>query len=470
VRRLRPPAGKLRRLMARKGVGAGVAVSAATAGAVFVWLFRGGAMPAGVETPPPAPTINLLQEWHEVVLVPGADGVGHADGADGLNSADINGDGLPDFVVPYEQGLRVSVSLHPGCALATSTAAWQAKTVFLPGLAPNLCSAEDAVFAKVDNDNAWDVVAACETGSVRVTVLFGPTDVNQLTTGTAWQRVNIAASANRRAMRVAVGNIAGDSAPELVVGGKENSPCNGTTAEVGYYSSATPRDGSSYTFTPLAPAGWVMNMTLADPDDDGDLDILYGDRERIDCPALDNTRRGLRWLRKDPSGYSEHPISLVEGDHKWHDVADWDGDGDLDVSDCRSATGINETTIWLNGGAFGSFTALPIAVPIGVGQCQHVVMGDLDEDGSKDLSYSYAQAANLSGLAWQKRSGPALSPVMSRGEISSTDPSGNDTKYDNHLQIDVNCDGRKDICSTEQHSPNGPGPGRGLVCRINPLG
>jgi hypothetical protein len=460
--------------MARKGVGAGVVVTAATAGAIFAWLFRDAPQPSGVEVTPTGPlVIDLNAAWPQHVMVPGADGTGFADGADGVAYGDINRDGLPDFVVGYEQGLRASLSIHPGVALATSTAAWQANTVFLPSSGPNLCSAEDAILADVDNppDGVLDMVVACETGAVRVTVFFAPSPPNDtlanFLTGGTWTRVDIAASTNNRSMRAVAANIAGDSGLEIVVGGKENSPCNGTTASIGYYSSPTPRNAASWAFTSLAPVGWVMNMFVRDVDKDGILDIVYSDRERIDCPALDNSKRGVRWLR-GPS-WTPTQISDLNGDHKWFDLADWDGDGDLDIADCRSSDTVNVAQLLINGGSFASWTAVPVTLPSGVGQCQHVTIIDLDKDGLLDLGYSFSNAASLSGLAWQKRAGLALAPQLNRGEVSGIE-SANDTKYDNHVWLDMDGDGDLDQVATEQHLPTGASRGLGLVFRANPLG
>lgn len=477
MRRIRLPQGKLTRVLSKKNLATGVVVTAATAGAIFAWVFRGAPQPGGVVVEEPGELqIDLDATWPMFVMVEGASGTGQPDGADGIYWADINGDSLPDNTVGYEQGLRLSVSLHPGVDLATSTAAWTARTVILPSSAPNLCSVEDAVFADIDLDGAMDVVAACETGSVRVTAFFAPTPPNtdaELLAGANWDRMDMAASAGNRSMRVAVANIAGDSRPEIIVGGKESSgPC--AAAYVGYYSSSDPRNDAGWTFTQIAPVGWVMNMYVTDLDGDSFLDVVWSDRERVDCPSIDNSKRGLRWARSSggatptwtPLDISSAVEGGPQGDHKWFDLTDYDGDGDMDIVGCRSSDVVNVSYVFQNLGGFVSWSALSVPQPTGVGQCQHAIARDFDGDGKVDFAFSYSNAPSLAGLAWQKQNGTSFALSLAQGEVSGV-LGANDTKFDNLVAIDVNGDGRLDLSSTEQHLEGGAGPGVGSVWFMN---
>ncbi len=468
MRRLRLPVHRLNRIFVRSGVA--VVATAATAGALFAWQFRGAPLPAGVEevTPEP-PSIDLIAAWPKHVIVAGASGAGNADGADGVDIGDVNGDGYPDIATGHEQGLRVTVSVNPGPALVK--APWP--TVFLGGPGTTFCSAEDAIFGDVDQDGHLDVIAACETGSARVSVLFAPTDPAQLLTSTSWTRVDLTASAGNRSMRAALANISGDGRLELVIGGKE-SDGPPVAAAIGYYSSATPRTGSSWTFTTITPVGWIMQMYVRDVDVDGDLDIVYSDRDRIDVPSVDNSKRGIRWLENtggSPPSFSAHTILGPEGDHKWFSLYDWDGDGDLDITDCRSNSTTNTSKILINGGSFAAWSQITVPQPTGVGQCQHATAVDLDLDGSTDLAFSYSNSPLLSGAVWLKRSGVALSPSWTRGEITGQAVSGDgpDVKYDNLGWADLDGDGDLDAILTEQHKTTGSGPGDGVVWFENPL-
>src|SRR5688572_25757840 len=63
-------------------------------------------------------------------------------GADGVRTADVNGDRWPDLATGWEEGGVVRVYLHPGAARVRP--AWPAVTVGAVG------SPEDAAFADLD--------------------------------------------------------------------------------------------------------------------------------------------------------------------------------------------------------------------------------------------------------------------------------------------------------------------------------
>lgn len=474
MRRLRLPAGRLQRLMRQKGVGAGVVVTAATAGVVYAWLFRGAPAPGGVIAQPAIPpSIDLLVEWDRHVIIAGVDGTGQPDGADGVDVRDINGDGLPEVATGHEQGLRMTVAVHPGHALVRSP--WPFVTL---GSAPNLCNPEDAVFGDLDQDGNIDAVAACETGSVSLEAFFAPTPPMSILTAGNWDREQLTNSAVKSAMRIQIVDIAGDSRPEIVVGGKERSgPCRHSS--VGYYQSSDPRNGASWTHVEIEPAGWVMQLYVQDVNNDGRKDIVYSDRERIDCDfsdvgGIDNTKRGIRWLRNDggdPPSFTDLQISASEGDWKWFHLVDWDNDGDLDIVGCASSPTTNKSEIWINQSGFVLWSNIDAEQPVDVGQCQHATAYDIDQDGRRDIQFSYSNAPELSGVVWQKNIGSHLIPAWSRGEISGlhTPADGADVKFDNMAWVDLDGDGDLDVVVTEQHVPNGNGPGLGVVWYENPL-
>ena len=326
-------------------------------------------------------------------------------GSDGVHLADINGDGRLDVVSGHEQSHKVSVSLHPGFGPEVGSP-WP--TVVLPSNS-NINGPEDAVFADVDGDGRKDVIVGAEGGQ-RVTVLFAPTNPSDLLTASTWFRMDLGVNV-MRVMRVALANVAGDSRPEIVVGGKESS---GKAATIGYYSltnPSLPRQAGSWTYTSIRPVGWVMQMVVLDVEGDGDRDIVYTDREPIRVPARINTAMGLRWLESSGGTtptWTDHPISPSEAHHKWFDLVRWDGDNDLDIVDCRSADGIApKYTLWLNNGGWQSWTSVVIPAPSDVGQCQHITFANVDKAGPRDLGITYSHADGLFGrhLAAQRRHG-----------------------------------------------------------------
>lgn len=416
----------------------------------------------------PGDGINLNAAWPVHQMVAGVSGAGNADGADGVALADFDGDDKLDVVSGFEQGLRLALAFNPGTVAGAVEEPWP--HVIMPAV--NMCSVEDAITCDVDADGALDIVAACETGTVRVEIMFAPTPPNtrsELLNAPNWTRVTLDASANRRSMRAACADWAGDSALEIIVGGKDA----GVAAGLGYYSSATPRTGSSWTYTQIVPVGWVMQMYVQDYDGDTFLDIIYSDKEDITTPAPDATRRGVRWLDctgADPPVCTERPISTVEGQWKWFDIIDWDGDTDLDIVACRSEPpSVHEQAIFLNAAGGTSWTEQSIPVPTGTGFCQHTTTLDIDGDGQLDIGTAYSNATNLAGMTWQKRSGPPLSPSFKQGMMSGILDVDSDTKFDNLEWADIDGDGDQDAITTEQHIAAGTGPGLGIVYFENPL-
>ena len=65
-------------------------------------------------------------------------------GADGVRLADVNQDGLPDLVTPWEEGGIVRVYLHPGVKLVKQP--WPSVTV------GKVASPEDALFVDLSED------------------------------------------------------------------------------------------------------------------------------------------------------------------------------------------------------------------------------------------------------------------------------------------------------------------------------
>lgn len=406
---------------------------------------------------------TLRTAWQMHTILVGASGAGQADGADGIARADFDGDGKLDAVTGHEQGLALTLSLSPGIIAGAVNSPWPA-TVKLPNGA-NMCSVEDAIPCDVDADGAIDIVAACETGPQRVEIMFSPSPPNtrtELTTAANWTRVTIDASANRRSMRAACVDLAGDGALELLIGEKDA----GVASTLGYYSSATPRTGSSWTHTDIIPVGWVMDLEVLP-----NGNIFVSDKEGITAPSPDNSHRGLKLLINDgldPPGFTETWISAVEGAWKWFDVVDWDGDADLDVVACRSeAPSLHEQTIWINGGG-GSWSEIPIPIPASVGLCQETTAKDIDGDGDLDIGTSYSNATDLTSVGWMRRSGPALSPTFERGEISGKLSASSDVKMDNLEWWDIDEDGDLDAVVTEQHVATGTGPGLGVIWFANP--
>jgi hypothetical protein len=87
-------------------------------------------------------------------------------GADGVRTADVNSDGIPDLVVGWEQGGLTRV--YVGSREHTEGPRWRAVTV---GQSPDV---EDAAFFDADGDGSLDIVSSTEGRSRKILVHWSP--------------------------------------------------------------------------------------------------------------------------------------------------------------------------------------------------------------------------------------------------------------------------------------------------------
>jgi hypothetical protein len=143
---------------------------------------------------------------------------------------------------------------------------------------------------------------------------------------------------------------------------------------------------------------WITDLTIADLDQDGLPDVIF----------CEGNRNEVRWLRQFPVGhYEETQIGQAVQGPAHVDVADLDGDGDLDV--LVASMGV----IFPNDQRIGSVVVLEQTAP-GVFtnrilmdktyRVTDVRAGDLDGDGDLDLSvaqFGYNQGA----VIWMENTG-----------------------------------------------------------------
>lgn len=412
--------------------------------------------------------ISLTATWTRHTIVAG-DVALSRNGSDGLDLADVDGDGDLDITSPWEQGNKATESLNPGPAGAKSL--WTTTTI--PGGATTAGTApEAAVYCDIDNDGAIDVIIGEDGNQARI--LFAPLLTEDRTDGTNWTRVNIDASFGFRWIAVACVDIDNDGVTDLVMGGGEDS---NSPSSVSIFESSDPRTSSSWTQTNLGANARVMWLEVLDLDGDGDLDIFVSDRLPITVPSSDTTRQGLAWYESDglnPPSFTYNQI-VNEPHHRMVSLRDWDGDGDLDIIDCRSnPPNVEELNLWINDGAFVSFTKIALTPPTATGSCQHVDATDIDRDGVRDLAVSYFGVGDQeSGVVWLKNAGSHAVPVFDRGEaygLTGTTVGGR--KFDNIYLLDVDGDKDLDIVASEQNfdldNNETTGPGDGVVWLENP--
>ena len=351
-------------------------------------------------------------------------------GADGTRLADVNGDGLMDIAVPWEQGGVIRACLNPGAAKAKQK--WPAVTVGKVG------SPEDAVFADVDGDGAVDVVSCCE-GRVRtVWIHWAPKDKARYLDPNAWATEAIPATKGRQMWMFALHvQLDGKHGADMVVASK------GGNATIGWLEApANPREVAAWKWHPLYKAGWIMSLIAADMDGDGDPDVLASDRK--------GPKRGCLWLEnpgpgpKQAAPWREHRIGSGGREIMFLDLADLDGDGLPDV--LGAVRGGDIVFHRRKAGTPVAWETFPIRLPPRTGTGKGIAAGDIDLDGKLDIVFSCEHARGKSGVVWLSRRRSVTDPDWDAHEISG--PEG--VKYDMVKLIDLDADGDLDVLTCEE--------------------
>lgn len=350
-------------------------------------------------------------------------------GADGVRLIDVNTDGRPDIATAWEEGGLIRVYFNPSRVDARRP--WPAVTV------GQVASPEDAVFADIDRDLAFDVVSSAEGNSRSLQVHWAPKDPDRYFDPAAWTTTPIPAAANLMQWMFAVpwGN-------HLVAGGK------GAGAAVGWFEiPAQARNTSAWRWHPLRPAAWIMSLLSLDMDGDGDQDILFSDRK--------GARSGVFFLAHpgDPAQpWTEVPIGSLGREVMFLDVADVDGDGLRDVLAAVKPNDIHLHHRLDKSGVRWRTEAVPFPAAL-TGTAKAIRLADVDLDGHPDLLYSAEQATGTrSGVVWYSPRNKTFHDISG--------PEG--VKYDLMELLDLDADGDLDVVTTEENA------GLGLVWYENP--
>ena len=364
--------------------------------------------------------------------------------SEGIRLGDVDRDGLEDLVVAWE-GQEVSrVYLNPGPAEAY--APWPSATV---DTTPNV---EDAALVDLDGDGALDVVSSLEKGTERVTVAWGPTNVEDVLRPAAWSHDEFKQVAGVTMwMYAAPIRLAPGGPVSLVIGGKNYEA--DASAELGLLVSPGEgaRDLSRWQWVPLAKASWVMSIEVYDLDRDGLEDVLFTDKH--------GPLAGVHWL-KNPGAAGEWTRQALTGENvksaNFLTVADLDKDGLQDIVATveleRAAGAVDHAhrrVLFLRRAS--EFEAIwdthEIQVPPGIGQSKGIAVGDVDLDGRNDIVLSSTGAeGDLVGTSWLRYESTPFEGVWRTYNIAG--PLG--TKYDLIYLRDLDADGDLDVLANDE--------------------
>ncbi len=354
-------------------------------------------------------------------------------GADGIRLADINGDGLMDIATGWEEGNLVRAYLHPGRGKEKQT--WPAVTV------GNVASPEDAVFADLDGDGAFDVISSCEGRTKSIFIHWAPQEKPSLLQADKWTTKVIPATAKSQSWMYALPfNVDGQHGLDLIVGSK------GWNGSIGWLENPqNSRNLSEWKFHKIQEAGWIMSLISTDMNQDGLMDVLVSDRR--------GPKRGIYWLQhpgknavKEGAEWIRHDIGAADREIKFIALGDLDQDGKDDV------IGIDKTAIVWFRFQNKKWNEHVIPLPDGVGGGKSPAVFDVDLDGKNDLVFS-CEGANgpLSGMRWLSWRNSPFDKEWQSHKIAG-EPG---LKYDRVVPYDVDGDGDLDVLCCEERDQLG---------------
>jgi len=368
-------------------------------------------------------------------------------GADGVDVADISGNGYDDIVSGSEESGHITLYLNPGPGVGANTA-WRAIDISA-GLP--MRGIEDAAFVDLNGDGIVDAVLSSVEGRVQRLAIHRPG-------GAVYNEENWVVEVlpiEARYMK-AVGGALGAGGIEVVAGSREGGRKD---PAVYHFSHA---DGE-WRGTRVGEVDFkTTEIELIDIDGDGWNDILVAGR------------RELVWLQ-NPGAHTDDPWRrhvLAEGVSEFA-ICDLDQDGDWEIV---AATGRRSGMVarWLRRdlAVTDRWRSSPIGIAEGHGRpgvegekfaIKGVACGDLNKDGKVDLVFT--ASGNGHGIFSLSHDGD---PASGRPwEIRYHVGWARGMKYDNVILADVQGDGYLDIVTSEE----GKGivsPGLGVIRLLNP--
>lgn len=404
------------------------------------------------------------------------------EGADGVDANDIDADGDMDLLVGWEESGRAALYENPGPD--NVLAAWRRIDVST-GL--DVRKIEDATFADFNGDGRVDaIVSATENRNEKVNIHW-LVDRERIFNDDSWKSTSIDLSVRLPFIKIAIGQISGVGANDIVAGSKDDTKPGQL---LWYQAPEKPvfANAAKWKAGPIADIHWANTVQILDIDEDGDNDILMSDWTVL---AWFENPGDLAEAGTNRSGWARHVISNEASSNFANCAVDKNDPAQLHIIvsavTARTPIEIGDPLFysikkdvddkgrwsgdWIES-KLSAIDAIPSEVEENDYDLKGVVCGNIDNNANTDLVISASGYGNgiFALMNYNHEAGDQkLSLKVIADDVHNTHKG---IKHDNLLLDDLDGDGDLDVITTEENGNTGSyffPRGLGLVWYENPL-